>query len=143
MCAFIDELVDVFGDDFESPGSLHPYSSEASCEVANDSPQHKVAIQPTIDSSQDKIEGPLTEAIVDDTSPSDQYDVLPEQAPNVNIAKLNAPAWQRRYADPKSVFEANPWLDDILFSEAFHDIEVSFLKNNLTTQSSYFRVLGV
>jgi hypothetical protein len=73
MCAFIDELVDVFGDDAEfgtgAYKGVHPYLLKASPEVA-DKPRHeKLGLQIATDDSQDEVVAPPAETVLSPSRP--------------------------------------------------------------------------
>jgi hypothetical protein len=55
MCAFIDDLLDAFGDDVESRSNLHPYLPETSGQIADETPHDKLKLQLPTYSSEDEV----------------------------------------------------------------------------------------
>jgi hypothetical protein len=55
MCAFIDDLLDAFGDEVESRSNLHPYLPETYGETADETPHGKLKVQLWTYNSEDEV----------------------------------------------------------------------------------------
>jgi hypothetical protein len=57
MCAFIDDLLDAFGDDVEfgTAKSVHPYLPKTSSEITDEAPHDKLSIQLATKTSEDDL----------------------------------------------------------------------------------------